>query len=281
MKRTRAETRNPGFTLIELLVVIAIVAILVGLILPALSRGKAAAKSTACRNNLKQLQTAYQMYSDDNEQWLPPNMEVTVGFDIRNIEGSWVVGSALTDTNTTNIQKGVLYPYITAAEVYRCPADRSSVRGFPSLPRTRSYSLECWLNSTIDAHSIYALPWTYLWFKQKLSEVVGPDSVFAFLDEHEQSIEGGIFCITQPPEIVYDSSTDAWLSLAADRHNQSCNLSFLDGHVVPWRWKAPKIWRFFWQPAKGSDLVDLRRLQEVEPHNETPKVVLPLPPEFH
>jgi prepilin-type processing-associated H-X9-DG protein len=144
------------------------------------------------------------------------------------------------------------------------------------LQRTRSYSIECWLNCTITNHSIVALPWTYPWCKQKLSEVITPSDVFALIDEHEQSIDGGVFSISQPPDVgPYDNSTDAWLSLPADRHDQGCNLSFLDGHSYHWRWNTPKIWRGFWQPVRGGDLEDVRRLQRAVPHNETPKTAIP------
>ena len=85
-----------------------------------------------------------------------------------------------------------------------------------------------------------------------------PSRTFTFVDEHEDSIDDGIFAI-------YGDLTQ-WMELPSDRHRRGCNLSFADGHVEPGRWKAPKVFRDYEQPSlPGADTSDLQRLQACVP----------------
>src|SRR6185437_16757024 len=94
----RQRIRKRGFTLIELLVVIALIAILAGLLLPALAKAQANAQKVYCLNNQKQLQLAWHMYAGDHNDSLAPNAWEAGANGLSPQTASWVAGTMCYET---------------------------------------------------------------------------------------------------------------------------------------------------------------------------------------
>lgn len=245
-QRSRASHHaQAGFTLIELLVVIAIIAILAGLLLPALSKAKAKAQGILCMSNGKQMMVAMHMYCGDNREWFPPN-EDSSGAQYGWVRGnmSWDSGSSdLTNTlNLIDPRYALLGPYTKNYQIYKCPGDNvpSSV-GTKKVQRVRSFAMNQAVGTQVGSLRPVNGPWLdgthshianqKYFVYGKLSSVVrpSPGNLWVLLDEDYRSINDAGFAVTMVSSLFLDAP--------ASYHGGSCGFAFADGHSEIHRWK--------------------------------------------
>jgi prepilin-type N-terminal cleavage/methylation domain-containing protein len=239
--------KRRGFTLIELLVVIAIIAILMAILMPALNRVREQGKRAVCLNNMRQLQLAWIIYADENEDSIVNGEAFNGGDGTAPVPTSgrhngerWWTGDdvapdyqhgeqLLKEVQLRAIEAGALFPYCPNLKLYKCP---TGVRG-----EMRTYSIVDSMNGltsgrtgTVDNKGRGVIgKRTVLWIKNT-AEIRQPHNRAVFLDEGRVT----------PDSYATHYVNERWWDPPHVRHGTGTCLSFADGHSEYWKWKGKK-----------------------------------------
>jgi prepilin-type N-terminal cleavage/methylation domain-containing protein/prepilin-type processing-associated H-X9-DG protein len=216
-------TKQNAFTLIELLVVIAIIALLMSILMPALSKAKDQAKAVLCRSNLRQIGLAAVLYADDNDNFVPRN------------GGYWI---------------RVFMPYLgeegqvsnyRLVKIYNCPS-------YPDRQQTVDYVINSWKDDIDEVDG----PSKITEFRRHSQTIYLADNAYGswrpiISNEQELDNHAALFDVWELKHLpsVTDVENYGERRVARDRHLRGCNGAYFDGHsdYIPRKKMNKLMWR--------------------------------------
>ncbi|OFX17600.1 MAG: hypothetical protein A2Z18_10270, partial [Armatimonadetes bacterium RBG_16_58_9] len=208
-----------AFTLVELLVVMAVIAILAAILFPAFVAAKEQSAATTCVGNLKQLSTAFRMYTDDNSGSLPSPRKSYW-------PDSWA--GAGSPGGTVHPENGQIWRYVHNERIYVCPSDRGrpASRVLTKAQRNSDEQMQDY------ARNMYPLSYSMndtLYDYQRLSTLRADavrrhSQILLLIHESRETIDDGAFS--------WPTDTVGSVGNPTEVHRGGSNLAYLDGHVV-------------------------------------------------
>jgi prepilin-type N-terminal cleavage/methylation domain-containing protein/prepilin-type processing-associated H-X9-DG protein len=230
--------KRRGFTLIELLVVIAIIAILAAILFPVFAKAREAARATACKNNLKQIMTSFQMYVQDYDEMMPSS---------RINQGTGTCDEAFNSAYYGGWVGNVLQPYAKNGGIFRCPShaavlpNNAGPGGCTTDPRyfrvSYSYNYSGTGGTAAGASGNYPHP------ANTMAAVLRPADLALFWDSDNRWSDGSNMYTR---DIAwYNAKNTTPGSASGARHSDLLNFGYLDGHVKAARFDQLRLGNFF------------------------------------